>query len=44
MENVYESIIKGLTEAVNDAENNEKTLKRRVVTSYQLRKQKDIIG
>lgn len=40
MENVYESIIKGLTEAVNDAENNEKTLKRSVVTIIPVKKYK----
>lgn len=40
MENIYESIIKGLTEAVNDAENNEKTLKRRVVTIIPVKKYK----
>ena len=40
MENVYESIIKGLTEAVDDAENREKTLKRRVVTIIPVKKYK----
>ena len=40
MENVFESIIKGLTEAVDDAENREKTLKRRVVTIIPVKKYK----